>query len=61
VGLRVEEDLGVADLVGPAPLQIGPGHVVEILRLEQHLRAGVVDIEKGLQVTEVVGRAHLIH
>ncbi|MCY1518135.1 hypothetical protein D9M68_528430 [compost metagenome] len=61
VRLRVEEHLGVHHLVGRGALQVGPGHVVEVLLLEQHARAGVVDVEKALQVGEGVGAAQLFH
>ena len=37
--------------------QIGHGHVEEVLLLQQHAGAGVVDVEEALQVGERVGRA----
>jgi hypothetical protein len=55
VGLRVEEDLGVHHVVGRGALEVGPGHVVEVLLGQQHAGAGVVDVQKALQVGEGVG------
>jgi hypothetical protein len=41
--------------------KVGPGHVVEVLLLQQHAGASVVDVEKALQVGEGVGRAQGLH
>ena len=57
VRLRVEEHLGVDHVVGGSTLQVGPGHVVEILLFQQHAGAGVVDVQKGLQIGEGIGTA----
>ena len=61
VRLRVEEDLGVHHVVGCRTAQVGPGHVVEVLLLQQHAGAGVVDVQEALQVGEGVGAAQLLH
>ena len=61
VRLRVEEHLGVHHVVGRGAFEIGPGHVVEILLVQQHAGAGVVDVEEALQVGEGVGAAQLFH
>ena len=55
--LRVEEQLGVHDLVGRGAPEVGHRHVEEVLFLQQHAGAGVVDVEEALQVGERVGRA----
>lgn len=60
VGLRVEKDLGVTHVVGHRPLQVRPGQVVEILRRVQYGGARVINVEKRLQVAEVVGRANFV-
>ena len=56
VGLGIEEDLGVPDVVGGDALEIGEGQVLEVLAGQQHVRPGVVDVEEVLQVGEVIGR-----
>ena len=60
VGLRVEEDLGVSHALGGRLLQVGQGQLVEILLLQEHAHAFVVEVEKGLEVGEVVGPARLL-
>jgi len=57
MGLRIEEDLGVPHVVGGGPGEIGRGHVIEVLFGEQDTRAGVINIEEGLQIAESVGLA----
>ena len=57
VRLRVEEHLGVHHVVGRRAVEVGPGHVVEVLLLQQHAGAGVVDVQEALQVGEGVGAA----
>ena len=47
-------------VVGRGALQVGPGHVVEVLLLQQHAGAGVVDVQEALQVGEGVGAAQLL-
>ncbi len=61
VRLRVEEHLGVHHVVGRGAFEIGPGHVVEILLLQQDAGAGVVDVEEALQVGERVGATQVFH
>jgi hypothetical protein len=61
VGLGVEEELGAHHVVGGRLLKVGPGHVVEILLLQQHAGAGVVDVEKALQVGEGIGATQRFH
>ncbi len=58
MGLGVEEDLGVADVVGGGALEIGEGQILEVLTGQQHGGARVIDVEEVLQVREVIGRAH---
>ena len=60
VALRIEEYLDMADMVGMRAFQIGPGQVVEILRRQQHRHALIIDIQKVLQVTEIIGFANIL-
>ena len=57
VGLRVEKNLGVDDVVNGGLAQIGQRHVVEVLAGNQHARPGVVDIQKALQIGKRIGPA----
>ena len=61
VRLRVEEDLRVHHVVHGRPGKVGVGHVVEILLVQQHAGARVVDVQEALQVGEGVGAAQLLH
>src|SRR5215213_9323626 len=61
MGLRVEEDLGVAHALGGGLSEVGPGQVVEVTLVEQYLGALVVEVQERLQVGEVVGLANLPH
>jgi hypothetical protein len=56
VGLRVEEDLGVDHPVGRGPLEVGQHQVAEVGAGAQHIGAGVIQVEEGLQAVEGVGR-----
>jgi len=60
VSLRVEEDLGMAHIVGVGPDEVRPRQIVEVALLEQHTGAFIVDVEKRLQVGEVVCCSHLL-
>ena len=60
MGLRIEKDFGQPDIVPGCPLEIGPGHVEEVLLGLQHTGAGVIDIEKTLQVGEGIGRTQCL-
>ncbi len=42
------------------PGQVGPGHVREVLLRLQHGHVGVVQVQEGLQVRELVARAQLL-
>jgi len=59
VALRVEEHLGPHHAVAGCALEVGPGQVEEILLGAQHVAAGVVQVEEGLQAVEGVGGAQL--
>ena len=61
MGLGVEEDLGVAHIVGGGAGKIGQRQIAEILPLAQYLRARIIDVEEVLQPGEAIGRAHLLH
>jgi hypothetical protein len=58
VTLRVEEHLNVVHVVGARALEIGEGEIVEILLDLEHRHALVVEVEKVLQVAELVGAPH---
>ena len=60
VRLRIEEDLGVDDVVGRGALEIGAGEVAEILLADEDVRALVIDIQKILQITEIIGLSDLV-
>ena len=55
MGLRVEEDFGMNDVVGGGAFEIGQHQIAEIVGAAQHVGTGVIEIEKGLQAVEVVG------
>ena len=55
VGLRVEENLGVANSLGGGPRQISPRQVIEVPLLQQHLATGVIDVEERLKIAEDIG------
>lgn len=56
VGLRIEEDLGMDDVIRRRPLEVSEHQVAEIVGGAQHVGAGVVEVEEGLQAVEIVGR-----
>ena len=61
VGLRVEKDLGMTHVLGKRPLQIGPGQVVEVLHFNKCVGAGIINIEKILEVGKPVSRLHFFN
>src|SRR5215210_2985447 len=61
VGLRIEEHLDTAHVLGGGFLQVGPGQIVEVLFMEEHLGSLVINVQEGLEVAEVVGPAHIFH
>jgi hypothetical protein len=61
VALRIEEDLGMDHVVGLGAFQIGPGEVVEILLLQEHGHAPVIEVEEILEIAEAVGSARRLH
>ena len=58
--LRIEKNLRVTDVVRGGALEICSGHLLEIALLQKHARTFVVDIEKRLQIGEVVRAANLV-
>ena len=60
VRLRIEEQLGMDDVVGLGTQKICPRHVEEILLGDQHAGASVIDIQKALQIAECIGGAQCI-
>ena len=61
VGLRIEEDLGVADVVGVRADEIRGRQVAEVAALDEHARRGVVHVEEVLEVREAVGGTQFVH
>ena len=58
VGLRIEEQLGVDDVVGVRAREVRHRERVEVAAIAQHVAAGVVEVEERLQVVKRVRRAH---
>ena len=58
MGLRIEEYFGMHHAIGAGTLKIREGEIEEILLLAQHRGAGVIDVEKRLQVVKPIGAAH---
>lgn len=68
--LRIEEQLGMDDVVRERAFAVRGGHVVEVLLGQQHARARVVDVEERLQIGErvrgaqrvdrIVGKLHAV-
>ena len=54
VRLGIEEELHVADRLGRDARQVRPGEVVEVLLGDEHAGPGVVEVEEGLEVGELV-------
>ena len=57
VALRIEEHLDMAHIVGLRALEIRPGEIEEVLLGDEHRHALVVDVEKVLQLRELIGAA----
>src|SRR3546814_4565973 len=57
MGLWVEHDFGMSHAVAVGALQIGHGHVVEVVFGDQHAGARIVQIKERLQIFELIGRA----
>ncbi len=57
--LRIEEDLGVNHALLMRAAQVRGGERVEIALIAQHTGHGVVEIEEGLQIRELIGAAQL--
>src|SRR4051812_47089730 len=61
VSLRIEEHLDMPDVVGVGAFEIGPGKVIEILFRDQHGHPLVVEVEKILQVSKLIGITQRVH
>jgi len=61
MGLGIEEYFCMDNVVGMSPHQIRVRHVVEVLLGAQHHGAGVVDVEKTLQVFEHISATQRLH
>ena len=59
--LRIEKDFGADDIIFAAAQQVGAGQVVKILFVQQNGGGGIVNVEKRLQVVEIIGGAHFVH
>lgn len=55
VRLRIEEQLDVADVVPRGSIKVGDGEVPEVLAVAQDFARRVVEIQKVLQIAEIVG------
>ncbi len=60
VALRVEEYLRVYDILGLTLLQVGPGQIVKILLRLQHRCRLIVEVQKRLQILEVIKSGQLL-
>ena len=60
VGLRIQHDFGVPDARNSSPGEVGTGHVGEVLLRLQHGHVGVVQVQEGLQVGELIACAQLV-
>ena len=61
MGLRIEHDLGVDHAIGGRPSEVCSRKVVEVLACLQDLGTSVINIQKILQIREVVSRSHVLH
>ena len=52
MGLGIEEDFDMANIVSGGPLQVGPCQVVKVLLVQQHRHALIIDVQEFLQVRE---------
>ena len=59
MALRIEEDLDVPRAVSLGAAQVRHRELVEILFGDEHVDAGVIEVQEVLQVVEVVGGAAL--
>src|SRR5215204_6674948 len=57
---RAEVFFGTAHVLGRGFPQVGPCQIVEVLFVEEHLGRFVINVQKGLEVAEVEGPAHLL-
>jgi hypothetical protein len=60
VALRIEEQLGVHDVVGRGALEVRARELGKVGAVAEHRAAGVVEVEERLQVGELVRGAHLV-
>ena len=61
VRLRIEKKLGMRHVVCSSAGEISHRHVMEILLGDQHAGAGVVDVQKALQIGEGISAAQFLH
>src|SRR5574337_953711 len=60
VGLGIEEDFCVSNMLLHGTFKIGPGQIEEILLMKKHLDPFVIDIQERLEVVEAVRLAKLL-
>ena len=61
MALRVEEHLDMAHIVGVGAFEIRKGEIEEIPLGDQHGHALIVDVEKVLQLPELIGAAQCLN
>ncbi len=59
MGLGIEEDLGMLDTVGCRSVKIGLHQLVEVLSRLEDGGSLVVDVEKRLEIGELVSLLHV--
>ncbi len=60
MSLRVEEDLDVHGSLRVGSVEIRPGQAVEVIRVPQHVGTRIVDVQKRLQIGELVGPPQIL-
>jgi len=60
MGLRIEENFDMPDIVGRDPFKIRPCEIVEVLLVPQDRHALIIDVKKLLKVRERIGRSGLV-
>src|SRR5438132_1587245 len=58
--LRIEENLGVANVLLLGLFQVSPGKIIEVQLAKKHPAALVINVEKRLQIRELIGSLDLV-
>ena len=61
MSLWIEKYFGVHHALAVSLAQVGLCQCVEVIRVAKHIRAGVVNVEEGLQIRELVGTAQILN